>query len=425
MRKSMGSLWRNADFRRLWVGQTSSMLGTSMLAVAVPIIASITLRASPFQMGLLVAAEFLPYLLVSLVVGVRLDRRPKRPVIIFADAARTIILVVIPVAWYGHFLSIPLLLGVMLLTGTGAVISDIGVNSYLPSLVTTEELIEGNSKLEMSNSVSATAGMALGGAIVQALTAPAAIFLNVGAYALSAISTASIRHREPEPPPEEEPPTLWHSAKEGLTFVLSHQTLRILVASTVIANFFALAIDPLFLVLITRTLHLLPVVIGVILGSMGAGSLLGATLAGPLGKRFTFGPLVIGSAVIIAFASLLTPASTLVPKPAAVALLLVMQVLNAAMVLVCNINIRSYRTSITPDDLQGRMNAVVRMAVMGGTPFGALFGGLLGTWFGTPLGLVFASIGMFVSAGLLWLSPIRHVTGLGAPAPSQEAEVVT
>jgi MFS family permease len=158
---------------------------------------------------------------------------------------------------------------------------------------------------------------------------------------------------------------------------------------------------------------------------MGAGSLLGAAVAGPLSRRFKFGTLVVSGSVIIAFASLLTPAATLVPKPAAVVLLLVMQILNASMVLVCNINIRSYRASITPDDLQGRMNAIVRMAVMSGAPFGALFGGLLGTWFGTPVGLVAASAGMFIAAGVLGFSPVRHVTGIGAQARGQTAEVVT
>ncbi|MFD8705833.1 MFS transporter [Kitasatospora sp. NPDC059648] len=418
--RKTGVLRRNGDFRNLWLGQSASMLGSNMTAVAVPLIASVTLSASISELGVLSAASYLPYLLVSLFVGVWVDRKPKRPIIIGADLLRGATMMLVPCAWWLDALTVPLLVGVVLLVGLCSVVADIGNASLLPALVERDDLIEGNSKLELSSSVSNIGGHSLGGVIVQALTGPVAMALNAATFVVSALFTSRVRRREPAPESTGEPGSVWKDAAEGTRFVLGNPLLRVLVLATLVANFFALACEPLFLAFVTRSLDLAPTFVGVILASSGAGALIGAVLAGPMSRRMPLGRLLVFTSTAIGLASLLTPLATVVPEAAAIVLLLVMHVVNSAMVIVCNINLRAYRTSITPDELQGRMTAVVRMVVMGGAPLGAVFGGFLGDRIGVSPALVFASVGLLVAAGIIALSPVRRVTEIPGAAAAPE-----
>lgn len=411
----LGGLWRNRDFRNLWFGQTASMLGSNMTAVVLPLIAAVTLKAPVFQLGLLSAAGYVPYLLIGLFAGVWLDRRPKRPIIVLADLVRAAALLAIPLAYWQDRLTVPVLLAVALLVGFCSVVADIGGASILPSLVDRADLIEGNSKLEFSSSASNIGGNALGGALVQVVSAPFAVLVNAASYAVSVVFTALIRGRE-EPPQavasEPSERSVWQDIGEGTSFVARHPVIRVLVISTLVSNFFILALEPLFLVFITRVLDLGPVLVGLIFASSGVGALVGAAIAEPLSRRLGVGRTIVFTSVAAGLASILTPLATVMPVPAAVALLVVMHVVDAAMIIAGNINIRSYRASITPDALQGRMNASVRMVVMGIAPIGAVFGGLLGGWIGVTPSLIVASAGMLSAAVIVTLSPIRSVTSI-------------
>lgn len=402
-------MWRVPDFRRLWVGQTLSMFGTNMIAVAVPLIAAVSLGASVFAMSLITATEFVPYLVISLFVGVWLDRRPKRQIIVLTDLVRAGALLVVPVAWWSGALSVPLLIAVVFVVGSCSVVADIGNAAILPSLVENADLMEGNSKLEVSQSVSNLAGLTVGGVVVQALTGPIAVLVNVFTYAAAALSTALIRKRETRPEPAEEPESVWRSMAEGIRFIFGYQTIRTLVIVTFVINFFVFATDPVFLYFIAADLKLAPWLVGVIMAASGAGWLLGALVAPRLSKRIPFGPLVIAAVTGIALSSMIAPVATLLPVVPAVALLIMAQASHSVTVIVANVNIRSYRSAVTPDDMQGRMNASARMLVMAGSPFGAFAGGALGSWLGTSAALVIGSAGLLVAAVVLGCSSVRQV----------------
>nr|WP_223243491.1 MFS transporter [Streptomyces sp. CBMA123] len=413
-------MWEHADFRRLWAGQTLSTLGANMVAVAVPLLAAVSLGASVFQMGLLLATEFLPYLLISLFVGVWLDRRPKKLIIVAADVARSLILLSVPLLAWAGLLSVPLLLVVVFGTGACSTVSDIGSASILPALVEREDLVEGNSKLELSSSVSNIGGRTVGGLLVQLLTGPVVILLDVFAFGLAAACTLRIRRREPVPerPTGGEPSSLWQEIGEGLGFVFGNPTLRFLVPATFLINFSAIAIDPLFLVFVTRTLDLPGILVGALLAGTGAGSLVGALLAARLGRLLPFGRMVVWVTVAMTAVELVIPAATLMPAGIAFAMLMFVQIAYAVLVISSSVNIRSYQAAITPDTMQGRMNASTRMIVMAGTPFGAMAGGALGALLGTRPAIVVCAGGIGLAALLLGLSPVRRATGAPAEAPT-------
>ncbi|OKK15606.1 MFS transporter [Streptomyces sp. CB00455] len=415
-------LWRHRDFRNLWLGQTSSMFAAHMVAVVFPLLASVSLDASLFEMGLLSAAGYVPYIGVSLFAGVWLDRKPKRAIIVLCDIARALLLLAIPLAWWRDLLSVPTLLVVALLVGSFSVVADVGSASILPALVGRDDLIEGNSKLELSASSASIAGSALGGGIFQLLAGPVSMLINTVLFALSAFFTALIRgerkpgggHEDAEGTEgteggEKPSQSIWRDMAVGVAFVTGHVTVRTLVLTTLVINFFMAIAEPVALVFVTRTLDIPPYTVGLILAASGAGALVGAVIAAPMSRAIPLGRLLILTAAITGIASLLTPLATLVPAPMAVALMIAMYVLDAAMIVVYNINVRSYRSAITPDDMQGRMNAANRMAGMGVMPIGAVLGGLLGTAVGTLPALVLASLGTLTAPLLLACTHVRTV----------------
>lgn len=416
------SLWRHADFRNLWLGQTASTLGSKMTAIALPLVAAQSLSASVFEMGVIVALEYVPFLLIGLFVGVWLDRRPKRSIIAFNDVSRAVLLLAVPVAWWQDWLSTPLLMLIALLVGCCSVISDIGTASFLPSVVPRSRLVQGNSKLEMSVSVTNIGGSSVGGALVQLVTAPFALIANALIYASSALFTLRIRTRETSPRRMDERGTVWQDIREGLVFVMGNPTIRVITLATLIFNFFTLALEPIFLIFIVRTLDIEPLAIGLILSATGVGTLIGALVAERTGRRAGLGRTMVASMGLAGLASVLLPVATVVPATLAVVLIVSMRLVNGAMVIVGNVNLRSYRSAITPDHLQGRMNASIRTVVMGIAPAGAVVGGALGALLGITGALVVASLGIVQGGLVLALSPVRSVVDVPSP-PLEPAQL--
>jgi predicted MFS family arabinose efflux permease len=411
------TLWRHTDFRNLWLGLTASLFGSKVTAVALPLIAAVSLEATPFEMGVLVAAEGLPYLFISLFAGVWLDRSAKRPILILTDLVRAALLLLLPVGWAGGFLSFPLLLAVSLAVGACTVVSDIGSASYLPLLIDRKDLVEGNSKLELSSSASDIAGNAMGGGLLQMISAPFAVIVNSVTYLVSAVFTALIRHREAKPAPVAPEadggpvvkPNMWREIAEGAQPVLRNPVVRTLVTATLVFNLFTLVIEPVFLIFVTRTLGVEPFYIGLIFASAGAGALVGALVAERASRLLGLGRAMVVSLGIAGLAALLIPLATQLPKTEASLLIVVMHFVDSAMIIIYNVNQRSLRSAVTPDHLQGRMNATIRMAVMGVTPVGALAGGFLGGAIGTQQTLVLGAIGVLLSGVVILLSGVRSV----------------
>src|SRR5262249_13495754 len=177
-----GSLLRHRDFRLLWAGDTISQLGTQVTALALPLLAITTLYATPFQVGLLTTFEYLSFLLVGLPAGAWVDRVRRRSVLIAGDVGRALLLGSLPVAAWLGMLGMPQLYLAALGAGLLTVFFDVASQSSLPHLVGREHLVEGNAKLQASQSVAVVAGPTVGGLLVQALTAPYAVLVDAASF---------------------------------------------------------------------------------------------------------------------------------------------------------------------------------------------------------------------------------------------------
>lgn len=399
-------LWQHANFLRLWTGQTISQFGSQITLLALPLTAALTLHATPAEMGILSAAETAPFLLVGLFAGVWVDRLRRRPILLVTDFARGILLLAIPLAALLEALTIGLLYAVAFLVGILTVFFEVAYQSFLPALVGREQLVEGNSKLEVSRSAAQIAGPGVAGGLVQLVTAPIAIIVDAASFFISAFFLIFVRVPEAAPTPHAERQTVWKDIGEGLGIVFGHPLLRAIAGSTATANLGGNIWQAILILYLTRQLGLGAGVIGLIFAMGSVGFLCGALLAGRCARWFGLGPVIVGSMMVGAIGALLLPVAQR-PATFAVPLLIASQFIAGGSGTIYNINQVSLRQAITPDHLLGRMNATMRFIVWGTLPIGALIGGALGGAIGLRPTLV---VGVVIqSSAFLWtfFSPVR------------------
>ncbi len=401
----LGGLWRHADFRKLWIGQTISQFGSQVTLVTLPLVAALTLGATPAQMGILGAAEYAPFLALGLVAGIWVDRLPRRPILIAADLARTALLAVIPVAAWLGALRMELLYVVAALAGCATVFFDVAYQSYLPALVRRDELAEGNSKLEASRSVAQIAGAGLAGGLVQLLTAPVALLVDAASFLLSAAVLGRIRAAEPAAMRRPATRRLRAEIGEGLRVVFGNPLLRPIAACTATSNFFGSIGLAVFVLYVTRELRLAPGLVGVVFAAGNGGALLGAAVAGRVTRRCGLGTAIIGAIALGGIARLLLPLAGSLPAVALPLLVAAWALLGVGVIY--DIGQVSLRQAITPDHLLGRMNATMRFLVWGTIPLGSLAGGALGEWLGLRPTLVVGALGSLLAPLFPLLSPVR------------------
>jgi predicted MFS family arabinose efflux permease len=414
-RMTRGStLWRHRDFMLLWGGETCSHIGTQVSMLALPLVAITTLAATPFEVGLLTMAETLAFLLVGLPAGAWLDRMRRRPVMLAADLVRAALLISIPLAWWAGVLTLAQLLVVALLVGLATVFFDVAYQSYLPSLVGRELLVDGNGKLEGTHAAAHIGGPALGGWLVQLLGATTAIVVDSISYLLSAVALRSIRTPEPAPEPAGHA-RLRSQIAEGLRFVVHHPLLRPITLCTGTSNFFSGIQAAVIVLFMVRVLGLSPGMIGVLFTAGGIGGVAGAITASWWARR-------VGQARTIWLVGLLTwPWALLQPLAQPdwrLSLIFVSGVLTGYGVVVYNVAQVSFRQAICPDRLLGRMNASIRFLVWGAMPLGALLGGALAEWLGVRNTLWVAVIGEALAVLWVLTSPLRSMRDL--PRPEDE-----
>ena len=404
---------------KLWFGQAISQIGSRITREGLPLTAVLMLGASPLQMGILSGASAAAVLVFGLFAGAWSDRLRRRPVLIAADLGRAVVLGTIPLAAALHRLTIGHLYVVAAATGLLTVLFDVSYQAYLPSLVSREYLIQGNSKLALTESVAEITGPGLTGILVQLITAPMAIFYDAVSFLSSAVSVWLIR--KPEAEPEHHPePHIGREIAEGLRTSWSHPVLRALAARTATSSFFGGFIYSMYILFAIRELGLSAALIGVIISVGGASSLLGAFVTEPLVGRFGFGRTFIASAWAVGVASLFIP---LAHGSVAVCagFLAASQVGDAAWP-VYNINETSLRQAITPDHLLGRVNSAMHLMFRGILPLGAFAGGAIAEVIGIRNTMFAGSIGFLLSTLLLVFSPIRQLQVLPAQTRATGAE---
>jgi MFS family permease len=427
-------LWRHGDFLRLWSAQTLSQFTSQVGALAIPLVAIAVLEVSAFQVGLLATATTLPFLLFSLPVGVLVDRLPRRPVLIAADVAAGLALASIPLAYLVDVLTIWQLYAVGFSTGTCRVFFDVAYMSYLPSLVTRDELQEGNSKLEVSRSGSMVAGPGLAGVLVQAVTAPYAIAVNAAGLLGSAVLMLGIRRREPKPA-EIAPAVaarrgvrMLREIREGLAFVVRHPYMGPSMVFITIQNFFTALMFAILLLFAVRELGMTPAQAGLAFSLGNIGALLGAlvasraaSLVGGIGRALVLASAAGGAAwLLVAMA----PVEMAVPF-----LAVALGIFGFSAMIWYVVGISLFQAT-TPDRFLGRANASRRFVVWGINPVGAVAGGALAEFLGLRGAMWVGAVGASVAFLPLLFSSLRSVRTLAEAeaavglAPRDQAALV-
>ena len=399
-------LWRDGEFLKLWWGQFISETGSQVSALALPTVAILVLAATPFEVGLLEAFGFLAFPVLGLVAGVWVDRLRRRPVLIVCDILRLIALGSVPVAFLLHALTIGQLYAVALLVGVGTVFFDVAYQSYLPALISRSDLIEGNSKLQVTGSVAQMAGPALAGLLIQFAGAARAVFVDAASFLVSVLSLWWIRRPEPDPRPASAAGRAGFFSEmwEGIRFVMGNATISRIAGCTSTSNLGGNIFFAVFLIYAYRVLHISPGVIGVIFGAGAVGGLLGALIASWVPSRIGLGPTLFVSIALAPLSMILVPIAQF---GFAIPLLFASQFIGSFVNPVYNINQVSLRQAITPDRVQGRMNATVRTIIWGTIPIGAFIGGVIGTAYGL-LTAIYVGIAISALSGLWILAgPIR------------------
>jgi MFS family permease len=371
-----GNLWHHRDFTRFWFSDTVSQFGSQFSGFALPVLAVLSFKATPLDIGIITALAIIPYPLLGLFVGVWADRFRKRRIMVVCNLGRMATLGSVPIGYLLGVLSLTQIFAVSLATGLFSVFFDISYQAYLPILVDKGDLVEGNQKLQLSASGAQVAGPGIAGLVYQAIGGAFTVAADSIGYLVSAIALLTITKDEPRKARSggDPAPDFFGEMREGLQVVLGNRYLRMIAGSTATSNLGTNMVGAVMAIFALRTLHFTTTEFGVV-GSIGAlGFLAGVIVV----TRFT---ARVGLGRILALSITMPGAFVFLP----LALLGYPFLVIAAVTFVVglsvpayNINQISLRQAITPDRLQGRMNATMRVIVWGTIPLGSLLGGLLG-----------------------------------------------
>ena len=407
-RQAVFGVLNQADFLKLWLGLTGSLFGMQVSGLALPLTAVLLLGASASEMGVLSAARWLPYLIVGLFAGVWLDRVRRRPVLIVTHLGRAALLASIPVASVLGVLHIEQLYIVSFAVGVLMIFSDAAYQSLLPSLVSHDDLVDGNSKLELSRSLATIVGPGIGGWLVQVLGAPIAVAVDSISFFVDAILVGQIRTAEAEPGGSHTNRNVWREIGEGLGWVFGNRYLRPIQLTSMTFICANAVWGTVYILFLTRELKVEPTLLGLIFAAGGPGALLGSAAAGVSTRRLGLGPQIVFSQVLAGAAIMIIPLAAW-QHAAAVPLLFISSFLAGFTITLGSIGELSLRQRITPQHLQGRMNATMRSLNWSTVTAGALIGGLLGESIGLAPTLLVGALGSLLSCLWLVFSPVRHV----------------
>lgn len=409
----MGTKWETRArpaspvFWTYWSAGTISSVGSAVSSVALPLTAVVVLHASAFQVGVLAAASYVAWIVVGLPAGVLVGRLPLRGTQVAMDLVRALALASVPLSWWLGHLTLAQLVAVALVESFANVLFDVGNMTLLPALVGKEELAGRNSLMSGTHATTQLGGPSLGGLLVQLLGAVPAILVDAVSYLVSgALISRLPRRTVPQP---EAPPPMGVMIRDGWHFVSRHPVMGPTMWEATAVNFVCgalLALTPLYLV---RDLYAAPGVVGLLIASDGAGSLVGAALATRVSRRFGTARAMLVSGLAGACLALLVPAGYGVPGMVLFAL---GNAGFAAGVVIGSVNTRTFRQTATPPELLSRVMATVRFVSWGAIPVGALAAGAAATLLGVRPALWLTCAATFVPLAVFWWSPIRTLRDL-------------
>lgn len=402
----------NRAFGCFWLGQTVSTLGSQVTAFAIPLLAAMTLHASPGQMGLLRAAEFAPFLIFTLPAGVWADFGIRRLLMISTNFVQSAVLTFVPIAALVGLLRLEALYFLMFVMGSLKTVFEMSYQTYVPEIVNRDQLVGANSKIMLSYSLGQSAGPGFAGVLVEILGAPVAVLIDSCTYLLCAFSILQIDHREEK---RFTPHHLMISqVVEGFRFVTKQTHIRALLWLLSLHNFFMNGVMAVLVLFVTRELGVRPGLFGIVVSLGGLGAITGALGAQRFGPIIGPGPLVILTCLLASLAAFCFPAAHDGNLSGIVLLTAAYFVLSVAGSAIA-VYAWTIRQTLTPKRMLGKMNGAFRFCVTGVMPFGALFGGWLGSCIGIRTTLVLVACGWAGGCLLACFSPLRGLRTLVSP----------
>lgn len=405
--------WPSRSFRWLWAASATSLLGAEIGELAIPLFALLSLEATPSELAMVRVAQFAPFIILTLALGVVVDRLRRKRLLIAADLGRALLLIAIVAGALVAQVPIWTLIVAVFLIGGLNVLSQLADFSLLPAVVPPDRLTDANARLTSTQSAMSVAGSGVGGVIVQALTAPIALATNALTYLLSALFLTRVIANESPPTIATERLSPWVEARAGLVFLRRNRIVRDLALEAATWNF---ANEILLLGL---TLHVVEhyalgaAVLGGMLMSSGLGAVLGALTSGRATRRFGYGrsllvALLVGNTAPLALALTAVAPSTIALAAAAIALLL-----SGFGIGLAGAQAVTVRQLATPRELYGRLNAAYRFLSWGMVAIGAIAAGFVVTTWGPAIAIVVGGVGTTLATVWIATSPVRKLRGLG------------
>ncbi|MBV1799721.1 MFS transporter [Siccirubricoccus sp. G192] len=398
---------------RLAAAAASAHAADQLALAALPLLATLSLGAGPGLVGLLVAAQSAAWLLVSLPAGALVDRADRRHLMIRAQCATGLALLLAALAgWWG---ATPLLGLAAFLGSAGTVVFALAAFAAVPALAARggEALVPANARLELARALATLAAPVLAGLLAARAGEPALALLAAG---LAALGAAAIAARGlPALPPASSPnrPPVGRAIAEGAGFVWRQPLLRAVALCAIAWNGSFMALTAVFVPFALTRLGLDAAGAGTALAGYGAGLVLGALAAGRLTRHLAPRALLVagpGLSVVAAGAMLAAPALPGLLLPGLTWFLL------GFGPMLWQVAQTSLRQAVAPAALLGRVGATMQAAIFGARPLGALAGGAVAAMAGLEAAMALAAGGFCLSLAVVLATPLARLRALPAPA---------
>ncbi len=404
--KEPTSLWRNANFRRVWLATVISVAGSQVSIVALPLVAIRASAGSALDLGVIAAASQIATIFSPLGLGVWVDRSRRKSVLLVSDLARFMVFASIPIASAFGAVTVGQLVAVSLVAGLFSVAFELAYYTYVPDLVGRRDLLRANSSLIAGNTAASVVGPGLGGLLCAALTAPVAIVVDAASYVASFLTILRVDVAE-----RPAAPLRRRVSREevfgGLRFLFATRQLRVVASSLGLINLCGSGVMALVVLFAVQSLRLSAAEIGVAFSIAGIGAFAGSIATRGLARRFGAAVAILVGTSLYVVGTLLVPVAGGGRVTSLLGLALAMAVRGFGATQT-DVQVLALRQALTPPEMLGRVNAANKFVIGAGRPIGAISAGVCGSLIGVRVTIAIAALGALVGLVRMVVAVVPH-----------------